>query len=125
VDGLKRREGGIPTLRRNIPIVVVRDLEAALAFYAERFHFRLRHREAHCAIVSRDRAELHLVEAHEGHEAETCRIEAREIEALYAQCREAGVVPAQCELRQQWWGERDFSVVDLDGNRIVFFEHGP
>jgi len=27
-------------------------------------------------------------------------------------------------LKFEWWGDRDFSVLDLDGNPVTFFEPG-
>lgn len=48
----------MPRLGETIPTLAVRDLMAAVAFYAEQLGFVARHQESGFAIVCRDTAEI-------------------------------------------------------------------
>jgi hypothetical protein len=114
-----------------------------LLFYAEKLGFVARHQEGGFAIVRRDDAELHLTQLADeswrqrpdlaarpvvsGAESflpgtGTCRIRVEGIDELWAELEPRGVVHPNGRLREQWWGDRDFSVLDVDGNGIAFFE---
>ncbi len=138
-------------LGRTIPALPVRDVVAAVSFYGERLGFTALHQDAGFAVLRRDDAVLHLWEASDvswdgraaaepavgagpagrgpvcsGAESflagtASCRIEATDIEALYAEMQAAFVLhPAASSLQDTDFGTREFAVLDLDGNLIAF-----
>lgn len=55
-------------------------------------------------------------------QATACRVQVRNIEALYTRCQAAGIVHPKAALATQAWGEREFGVLDPDGNLLTFHE---
>lgn len=124
-----------------IPVLPVRDPEAAVRFYAERMDFAIGHLEAGYAIVQTDRIQIHLwgatdeswrgrdggapiVSGAESFLAGTasCRVQVAGIDRLHERYRAAGVLHPNGRLGDKPHGLREFSVLDLDGNLITFFE---
>ena len=52
----------------------------------------------------------------------SCRIRADGVDQLFAEYAAQGVIHPNGPLRDEWWGDRDFGVLDLDGNGLTFFE---
>ena len=50
------------------------------------------------------------------------RLGVRGIDDLYEQCLGKGIVHPNAPLTEQPWGFREFSVTDVDGNLVTFFE---
>jgi catechol 2,3-dioxygenase-like lactoylglutathione lyase family enzyme len=134
-----------PAFHETIPALPVKDVTASAAFYEEKLGFAARHQEDGFAIVHRDGAEIHLWQA--GDEAwrerqdladrpvasgaesflagtASCRVRVEGVDQLYAEFEPRGVVHPRGSLRDEWWGDRDFAVLDLDGNLVTFFERG-
>jgi catechol 2,3-dioxygenase-like lactoylglutathione lyase family enzyme len=93
-----------------IPILPVRFVETAVAFYRDQLGFQVRHRAGGLAIVERDGVALHLTQLDD--EQWNTRVD------LVERPVESGAA----RLRDQWWGDRDFGVVDPDGNLLTFFQ---
>ena len=93
-------------LHRTVPALPVRDVQAALAHYVERFGFEVRHHDGDFAVIIRDDAVLHLWGATDeswrtrpdladrpicsGAESfiagtASCRIEVTDVDAVYAE----------------------------------------
>ena len=123
------------------PALPVRDIERSTSFYRDRLGFTVRHQEAEFAIACRDAVEIHLWLANDDgwreRKGETpvvsgaesfiagtasCRVRVTGVEALYEAFRPHGVIHNNAPLTTQPWGDRDFSIVDPDGNLITFFE---
>ncbi len=112
-----------------VPILFVRDVTKAAAFYAESLGFQvdfLHGNPPFYGSVSRDHACLHLRFVHEPNFAalaarETslilATIEVRNVTELFEQYERRGVEFAQPLVRQAWGGV-DFHVRDIDGNVI-------
>lgn len=132
-------------LQRATPILPVRDIEQATDFYRERLRFGVVHQETDYAILSRDSVEVHLwlagdeswkargetlatrpiVTGAESFLAGTasCRIEVRDIDALYRECKEREVLySAATVVESKPWGTREFPALDLERNLLTFFE---
>lgn len=118
------------TLLSAIPALPVADIDQAIEFYHTRLGFTTHHAEAGFAIVRRDEVELHpwLANGAPGSGAEpelaglaSCRIRVSGLGALYEEYRGRGVIHPNGELRAQWWGDSDFSVLDQDNNCLAFF----
>ena len=131
-------------LHRTIPALPVRDMQAALAHYVERFGFEVRHHEGDFAVITRDDAVLHLWGATDegwrtrpdladrpicsGAESfiagtASCRIEVTDVDALYAELEAADVLhPVSRDgVTTTDFGTREFATLDTDGNLIAFF----
>lgn len=117
-----------------IPVLFVRDVGAAAAFYEERLGFRvdfLHGKPPFYGSVSRDRCRLHLRFVHAPNFTELAAregslilatIEVADVKALFAEFEARGVVFPQ-RLKQQAWGGLDFNARDPDGNVISFVQH--
>jgi catechol 2,3-dioxygenase-like lactoylglutathione lyase family enzyme len=130
-----------------VPALPVRDVRAAVAFYVDRLGFRPVHTGDDFAIVRRDDAEIHLwAAADEGWRERapdrepavrsgaesflagtaSCRIPVRAVDALHTEMRAAGVLHAATpEVVATFFGTREFTVVDLDGNALAFHTDPP
>jgi uncharacterized glyoxalase superfamily protein PhnB len=131
-------------LGRTIPALPVRDVRAAVTHFSERFGFSALHATADFAVLSRDDAIVHLWSAGDeswsgrrdladrpvcsGAESflagtASCRIETEDVDALYAELRQAGVLHAVSRdgITTTDFGTREFATLDLDGNLVSFF----
>jgi len=116
-------------LERLQPVLMVRDVGAAIEFY-RRLGFEEAFRdvpaEPRYAGVKRDGIELHL-QWHDANEWEypndrpTYRFVVQEVEGLLEEFRSAGVVGKETVVRDTPWGTREFHVRDLDGNGLQFY----
>lgn len=134
----------IMQLTKAVPALPVRDGGEAAAFYRDRLGFSVLHEEREYVIVARDAVELHLWLAHDeswrmrGGDASipiatgaesflagtaSCRIEIQEIDVLYDQYRDSGVLyDADTVVESRPWGTREFSAIDLERNLLTFYE---
>ena len=124
-----------PTLVGAVPILFVRDVEAAAAFYEGKLGFQidfLHGEPLFYGSVSRDRACLHLRFVHQANFAELAAregslilatIEVANVKALFQEYKARSVDFAQRLVRQAWGG-LDFHVRDPDGNVISFVQYG-
>ena len=129
------------TLGRTIPALPVRDVAAAVTFYADRLGFQALHHDGGFAVLRRDDAVLHLWESGDeswhtrdgggspvrsGAESflagtASCRIEVTDVDALFTEMQAAGVLhPVSRVVETTEYGTREFSVLDLEGNLIGF-----
>ena len=123
-----------PALVGAVPILFVRDVEAAAAFYEGKLGFRidfLHGAPPFYGSVSRDRACLHLRFVHQTNFAELAAreeslilatIEVADVKALFQEYDARSVDFAQRLVRQAWGG-LDFHVRDPDGNVISFVQY--
>jgi catechol 2,3-dioxygenase-like lactoylglutathione lyase family enzyme len=125
---------GEPACLSAVPILFVRDVRAAAAFYAERLGFQvdfLHGNPPFYGSVSRDRTCLHLRFVHEPNFAALATregslilatIEVQNVKGLFEEYERRGVEFSQRLVRQAWGGI-DFHVRDVDGNVISFVEY--
>jgi uncharacterized glyoxalase superfamily protein PhnB len=130
----RRPEPGVPALGRATPILFVRDVSAAAAFYRNQLGFQidfLHGKPPFYGSVSRDRACLHLrfvSEPNFGALAERekslilATIQVADVKALFHEYESRGVDFAQALVRHPWGG-LDFQVRDPDGNVFSFVQH--
>jgi len=124
-----------------IPALPVRDLNQSIEFYRDTLGFKLVHQEGGFAIFKRDEVEIHLWAASDegwrtregsrpivsGAESfiagtASCRIEVEGVDELHAQLQPLGILHPNAPLRDEWYGDREFGVLDPDKNLITFFE---
>jgi catechol 2,3-dioxygenase-like lactoylglutathione lyase family enzyme len=134
----------VPKLVSIMPAVPVRNLDASLAFYRDKLGFTVRHREQGGAIIVRDATERHLTQLDDeswktrpdflsrpvktGAESflpgtASYRIGVDDVRLLHEECVAMGIVSPNAPLREQWWGDVDFGVLDVDRNLVTFFQH--
>ena len=130
-------------MARTIPALPVKDIGRSVEFYRDKLGFTLVHQqEAQFAIVRRDAAEIHLwaavdeawrtrgggsspvVSGAESFIAGTasCRVEVEGVDELYQEVNKQGILEANAQPRDQWWGAREFHVKDPDNNLVTLFE---
>ena len=122
------------TVTGAVPILFVRDVPAAAAFYEAKlgFHIDFLHgKPPFYGSVSRDRACLHLRFVHQPNFVELAArepqlilaaIEVANVKALFQEYETRSIDFAQQLLRQPWGG-LDFHVRDPDGNVISFVQY--
>jgi uncharacterized glyoxalase superfamily protein PhnB len=125
---------GGPTLASAVPILFVRDVAAAAAFYEGKlgFHIDFLHgKPPFYGSVSRGSVCLHLRFVHQTNFAELAArerslilatIEVTSVKALFQEYEARGVDFPQ-RLARQPWGGLDFHVRDPDGNVISFVQY--
>jgi catechol 2,3-dioxygenase-like lactoylglutathione lyase family enzyme len=133
----------MPRLGQTIPVLPVRSVPAAVAFYRERLGFDVVHEDAGFAVVVRDGAEIHLWGASDegwrtrgnlssrpvrsGAESfiagtASCRIAVEGVDELYAELRASGVLHSPSTVVVDTdFGTREFPTLDGDGNLISFY----
>lgn len=123
------------------PALPVTDINRSLEFYRDKIGFSVRHQENGFAILNHDTVEIHLWLANDekwkkrdgktpvvsGAESfiagtASCRIQVDDIDSLYKVIQPLGIVHGNSPISTQPWGDRDFGVLDPDGNLITFFQ---
>jgi catechol 2,3-dioxygenase-like lactoylglutathione lyase family enzyme len=108
-----------------VPIVPARDIEASTGWYRDRLGFGVFLAESDYGIVGRGEAWIHFCGPSQiapDDSQTTLRIGVRGIDELYGDCQAQGIVHPNAALARESWGFREFSVTDIDGNLITFFE---
>jgi catechol 2,3-dioxygenase-like lactoylglutathione lyase family enzyme len=134
-------------LGRTVPALPVRNVAAAVTYYRDRFGFDVAHQDDGFAVLTRDDAVVNLWEAGDtgwsgrpdlaarpivsGAESflagtASCRIEVGDVDALYAELRDAGVLhpTSRHGVTATDFGTREFATLDADGNLLSFFRFG-
>ena len=105
------------------------NVEKSIEFYQQKLGFTVTYQEGNpieMAIVKRDRAEIFLVKNDDKHLADgtSLRIAVEGVEELYNefQAKGDGIVHPNGQLETKPWGSKEFSVLDLAGVCIAFYE---
>jgi predicted enzyme related to lactoylglutathione lyase len=120
----------LPKLGNISPLIPAGDdVEKAIAFYEQQLGFTTIHKEgepARMAIVQRDSAAIFLVKNDYRHlpEGTSIRIQVDAIEQLYEEFQAKGgqMIHPNGRLETKPWGPKEFSVIDLAGVCITFYE---
>ncbi len=113
------------------PVIPVRDMHDALLFYEDKLGFARVFDDAtepgatiSYAGVARGGLCLHLqsMAPDENPTMPLIRIQVENIEPLYQEYNEKGMVKSRGHLESKPWGSRDFGVYDLNGAALVFYE---
>lgn len=123
------------------PALSVREMARSVAFYRDKVGMSLVHQEGGFAILRRDEVAIHLWLANdESWRNQTrespvvsgaksfiagtvsCRVRVDEVDELYRTLQPFGIVRNNAPITDEPWGDRDFGVVDPDGNLVTFFQ---
>jgi hypothetical protein len=107
-------------LETTIAVIPVRDLARSLAFYEESLGFRRRFEYGPYAGVARGPIELHLDGSAPPAGPVTVRIQVSGVDDLYAELQKHDAIDPAEPLETRPFGMRQFSVRDLDRNRLTF-----
>ena len=114
------------------PVLPVRDMSKTLTFYEEKLGFRRVFDDAstegapiNYAGVARSGVCLHLQTLHPSQAEPTqpqLRIKVADIDPLYREYADKGLVLKGGHLEEKPWGSRDFGIYDCNMAALVFFE---
>jgi catechol 2,3-dioxygenase-like lactoylglutathione lyase family enzyme len=109
----------------SVPIVPARDIEATTGWYRDTLGFDVFLALDDYGIVGRGEAWVHFYGPSEiapENSITMFRVGVHGIADLYEHCTAEGILYPDQPLAEQPWGFREFSVVDVDGNLVTFFE---
>lgn len=110
-----------PNFIRSIPMLPSPDLGRTQHFFRDTLHFHTQYFGDYLIVEKQDIAiHYYLPEAH--FQAGQCLILVSNIQDLYAQYAALGVVHPKHTLKENRRWQREFAVVDNNGNRIVLAE---
>lgn len=105
------------------------DLEKAIEFYEQKLGFITIHQEGNplrMAIVKRDKAEIFLVKSdyHNLAKEISLRLQVTGIEQLYQELESKGkeIIHPNGKLETKPWGPKEFTVMDVAGVCLTFYE---
>ncbi|OKH37041.1 bleomycin resistance family protein [[Phormidium ambiguum] IAM M-71] len=105
------------------------DLEKAMEFYEQKLGFVTIHKEGNplrMAIVKRDNAEIFLVKSdyHDLAKEISLRLKVTGIEQLYQELesKHREIIQPNGKLETKPWGPKEFTVIDLAGVCLTFYE---
>lgn len=124
----------------SIPALPVRNIKQSIDFYCDKLGFTLGYHEGGFAVLLFKEVRLiHLWEASDeswrsrnnsnpiisGAESfiagtSSCRIEVEVVDELYSRIQSLGILHPNAQLRDQWWGVREFGITDPDNNLMNF-----
>jgi catechol 2,3-dioxygenase-like lactoylglutathione lyase family enzyme len=107
-------------LRQVMPEMPCHDVSAAVAFYRDTLGFEVNYQQHDLGVMDRDGLRVLLIARTRKHTGiGSCYFYVTDADALHAEltAKQANV---QGEPVSQPWGLREFSVLDLDGNRLSF-----
>lgn len=115
------------------PVLPVRDVPAALAYYVDRLgfehHFQDSPSDPRYAGVRRHSIEFHLQWHDETSfrpdrgDAMMLRLRVVDPDALFTEYADKGVFHAHTMMRDTPWGTREFAFYDLNGHGLTFFRN--
>lgn len=107
-------------LRQLLPELPISDVSAAIAYYQKVLGFKINYAQDDLGVMDRDGVTLLLIPRTGEHQGiGSCYAYVRDADALHAELTARGATVLGKPVSQPW-GLRDFSVRDLDGNRITF-----
>jgi len=107
-----------------IPVLLSLDVPASVNFYTTKLSFICIYQEVGFAILQRDNIQLHFTYCDEQHLVDwsSCRVKVEGVDALYEEASIHGIVHPNASLEDTDYRTREFSIVDLHGVLITFFE---
>jgi catechol 2,3-dioxygenase-like lactoylglutathione lyase family enzyme len=109
-----------PMMRKALPELPCDDVAAAVAYYRDVLGFRVNYQQHDLGVMDRDEITVLLIARTERHKGiGSFEVYVEDADALCGELRAKGA-NLQGEPVSHPWGLRDFSLLDLEGNRITF-----
>jgi uncharacterized glyoxalase superfamily protein PhnB len=109
-----------PMLQEMLPHFPVDQVEPAVTYYCDVLGFRINYAQHDLGVMYRDNVTLLLIERPETHKGiGSCTVYIENADQLYQELASKGAKTLAPPVSRPW-GLRDFTIVDLDGNRITF-----
>ena len=111
-------------LESAVPILASLNAEETIKFYTDKLGFTLNNNWYGYVILSRDEITMHLWPCKDPEipKATGCYINVNEVEKLYDEYKQTGVVHPNGPLKEMPWKMKQFSILDNNGNIIHFGE---
>ena len=132
-------------MQKTIPALPVQSIIKSCEYYTDKLGFRIRHKEETFAIAVRDEIEIHLWQSCDkswkwrslflvlkpiwtGAESfiagtASCRIQVEGVDELFELYKKQNALHSlDTVVQEQYWGHREFPVVDRDRNLLIFYE---
>lgn len=110
-------------LKSAVPVLPVKDMKAAVAFYQDKLGFSRIFDMGNYAGIMRGPIELHLDGSGWGGGPVSVRINLAGVDDVHAEIAPKGIVMKDEPLETKPWGMRQFSVLDPSGNRVTFAQN--
>ncbi|WPP48193.1 bleomycin resistance protein [Catalinimonas niigatensis] len=104
------------------PVLASLDIDKSILFYISKLGFKATYHDAGYGIIVRDDIAIHFWKCNDKifPENTSCYVNVQEVDQLYLEMQQAGVVHPNGKLEDKPWGMREFSILDEDGNLIRF-----
>jgi catechol 2,3-dioxygenase-like lactoylglutathione lyase family enzyme len=108
--------------RQAVPVLASLNIPATEKFYQDKLGFKTINNYGNYLLMQREGLALHFTLTNDKYIAEntSCYVYVSGVDELYAECEAAGVVHPNGKLSDQFYGVREFSILDGDGNLIRF-----
>jgi uncharacterized glyoxalase superfamily protein PhnB len=119
-DSPSRRGSQPHGLRQALPELPFDNVAGAVTYYCDVLGFRINYRQDGLGVLERDAITVLLIARTQQHKGiGSFEVYADDVDALYAELSAKGA-KTQGAPASHPWGLRDFSILDLEGNRITF-----
>lgn len=119
-DSPSRRGSQPHGLRQALPELPFDNVAAAVRYYCEVLGFRINYQQENLGVLDRDAVTILLIERTEQHKGiGSFEVYVSDADALHAEFSAKGARVLGPPVSHPW-GLRDFTVLDLEGNRITF-----
>jgi len=106
---------------RAAPVLASMNMRRTLDFYRDKLNFRITYDDPHYGIIVREDLIIHFWKCDSKlfPENTSCYVYVRsDVEQLYHEMSDAGVIHPNGKLQDTPWGMREFSILDCEGNLI-------
>jgi Uncharacterized protein conserved in bacteria len=109
-----------PMLQQMLPHFPVEQVGDAVTYYCDVLGFKINYAQHDLGVMYRDKVTLLLIERPDTHKGiGSCTVYIENADQLYQELSSRGANALAPPVSRPW-GLRDFTIVDLDGNRITF-----
>jgi hypothetical protein len=104
------------------PVLASLEIEKTVQFYEDQLGFKRSWCDENYGIVNRDQISIHFWHCDDKifPENTSCYIYVDDVEVLFEEYQQSGVVHPNGELEVKPWDMKEFAILDEDGNMIKF-----
>lgn len=112
-----------PHLLKGIPVLASLNIKKTVEFYKTKLGFnKIGYLDDNYAVIARDNFVVHFWKCDDKIHPEntSCYVDVEDIDTLYEELKNFGVIHPNGTLKNHPYGMREFAILDLDGNMIKF-----